>query len=926
MAEPVPTPAQPTEVKAYSPSGEKITVRADDVAQLQRAGGRLASEQEVVDDKYGSKLNPVAQVALGSVGIGLNPQLRAIQLGGEQGLTGGLSKVFQKEAIRALAGDNAAQKFVQQQDEISRAYSTENKVGEVAGMVGGALLGGSAGGAALRGAGAAGQAGALGRAALTGPIGGITALGEVAESAVGQALKGYASRGVLQNMGAQGLKLGMRGAVESGLMGALDQTTDDLFHNKPLAAEKIFIAAGHNALWGLAGGAALGAAGAGLSSLAGRAAALRGAGATVAEQVDGTLARELPQAEAALVPKAIPESPVVSSAPLTAEAIEKQEREFAAAQWEKIRNRNNGFRTSTASDLTSAQEKLNVTAVAQGAAEKADLSATKAVAAADRKAGAGFLDEFSSESAVRSLYGTKTDFTAARDALGKDGLRELGDLMLQRDIVRAGESVVDSMPRLELARNQVGEALGEVVKKSDSRIPVADLLNLAKQTQQGLLKKGPQFVDAADKVMDAVTKLTRNFEATGAVAQDGTIAVSELLKSRRGLESIAYDTGKLGTTNAKKAISGLSRDIEEKLVMANLEKANPAASKLYAPLKREYQLFSEALDVAKSGTSRIEGNQTFSLTSKLAAAAGLLASGNPLVAGASLFGMKAVQERGSATAAVLARRLSERTAAQALMHTADDIFARAYAGVMKWSGKAEAAEGILTNQEAKNAARAAAPAKKTGSVISEANKALKEVNEAKANPVATQARIASAVEQLARNAPETAKALTETMQRSIAFIASKAPSQAAPFAPLSPMGRTNTMDPVEASRFLRYVDAAKDPQAALARIERGTVRVEDVEALKFIAPAAYQQLRVRVLTNMQQMQESGKPMAYSARIKVSLLADIQGDATLQPEYLSQLQKNVTVAVNAGGGPQGPRRPVSNPAATKLTGLDRLEES
>ena len=866
-------------MKAFAPDGQKITIKAGDADALVRAGGSVATQQEIVDDKYGNTMNPLAQAALGGIGVGLNPQLRSLQLGGEQGLTGGLSKVFQKEAVRALAGDEVAKKYVRMQDEISQAYSTENKIGEVSGMALGALAGSAAGGAALQGAGLAGKAGALGRAGLTGPIGGISALGEIAEGAVGQALKGYAARGALQNMGTQALKLGLRGAVEGGLMGALDQTTDDMFHDKDLAASKLFVAAGHNALWGLAGGAALGAAGAGLSSLAGRAGALRGASAGLSEQVDGALSREFQQGE-----------------------------------------------RMASGSIGEAQQKFNAAAVANGAAEQADLAVSKGVSAADRKAGAGFLKDFSSESAVRSLYGTKTDFVAARKALGDDGLKELGNLLVDRGIVRAGENVVDSMPRLVEAQRGVGEALGAVVKQSDSRVPFADVVKMAKNAETELLKKGPEHVGAADSILDAMTKVTRNLEANGAIAEDGSIAISDLLKARRGLESIAYDTGKLGTSNAKQAISKLSRDIEDH-VMENLAKANPEVSKAYAPLKREYQLYSKAIDIAKSGTGRIEGNQTFSLTSKLMGLGSLAASGNPLVAGASLFGMKALQERGSATAAVLAARLSERTAAQAMMHTADDIFARASAGVMKWSGKATDAEGILANQEAKNVVRKAAASapKPQGSVVDQANREVKAIREAQASPAATQERIATAVAQLARNAPETAAALTATMERSLAFIASKAPKETGPYAPLSPTGRTATMDPVEASKFLRYVDAAKDPRGALERIERGTVRSEDVEMLKVVHPPLYQQFRVRVLQGIHQMQENGKPMAYSARIKVSLLADIPGDATLQPEYLNQLQKNVTVSMNAGDATRPPKRPVSI-EKPKLTGLDRLEES
>lgn len=128
------------------------------------------------------------------------------------------------------------------------------------------------------------------------------------------------------------------------------------------------------------------------------------------------------------------------------------------------------------------------------------------------------------------------------------------------------------------------------------------------------------------------------------------------------------------------------------------------------------------------------------------------------------------------------------------------------------------------------------------------------------------------------------------MKRSIAFLASKMPEETKNYAPLSAPTRKPSINPVQAAQFLRYKEAIENPQGALERFGRGEVRREDVETLRVVAPKAFETIQVRVLQRLTDAQAKGVVIPHEQRLKLSLLLDIKGDATLEPGMLRVLHR------------------------------------
>ena len=228
MAEPqAPAPPPPidpnSEVKAYSPTGEKITILAKDAAQFEAAGGSVATNRDIQQERIDAipLAAKAAHLAMGDAGFwatgGFTPEGETFTKGVASGATMGLSDLAGKGVGQVIGGDKLAQQY----RDTSNAFDAESplaaKLGEGVGMVAGSIAGGAVGGAGL-----------AGRATLALPSAGISALGGAAENAVARATAGMLARGALGRAGSTALQWAARGAVEGALMEGMHQTTDDL--------------------------------------------------------------------------------------------------------------------------------------------------------------------------------------------------------------------------------------------------------------------------------------------------------------------------------------------------------------------------------------------------------------------------------------------------------------------------------------------------------------------------------------------------------------------------------------------------------------------------------------------------------------------------------------------------------------------------
>lgn len=191
------------------------------------------------------------------------PTLAAYGAGVSNQITGGLLEGGVRRGLDYFAGKEASDHYAAQVDQQRAASPSGYGLGQLVGA----------------GAGLVSAAGA----------------GPEALAAKGLAKAGVTGTSVLGRAGVEAAKLGVRGAVEGGLMGAGDYVGDALLHDHDLAAEKLFASTGTGALYGGAGGAILGGGGSLLAS--GSRAGARGIAGALAQRAEAaggkTLANEL---------------------------------------------------------------------------------------------------------------------------------------------------------------------------------------------------------------------------------------------------------------------------------------------------------------------------------------------------------------------------------------------------------------------------------------------------------------------------------------------------------------------------------------------------------------------------------------------------------------------------------------------------------
>lgn len=902
MAEPevtppaAPPPIDPnSEVKAFSPSGEKVTILAKDAAQLTAAGGRVATARDIQQSQLDAipTAAKVAHVAMGDPGFwlqgGFTPEGETFSKGVASGATMGLSDLAAKEAGRAYGGDKLAQQY----RDTSNVYDAESplaaKLGEGVGMVAGTIAGGAMGGGGL----------GLGRGAAFLPSAGIGALGSATENAMARLTAGMLARGALGRAGSTALQWAARGAVEGALMEGMHQTTDDLFQDHDLAAQKIAMASGKGFLTGGAIGGMLGGAGSLAKSAVGGLSALRGVSGSIAERTEGQLARSLGEAESTAA---------------------RAEANSAEALAEATRARN--------------------AAAANGAMERVERTAGETVSSGERKASSSMMADMAHGQAADSLGANQRLVAEAAESLrvNPDQARKtVGKFMLDNGLIKAGDTSADALVAAQGFKSRTGELIGQVFKdRPNATIHMDDVYNDGKAVADALRKQ--DNFQAAEKVEQYVANMERGAMFRGEITNTKMEHTLEnFVEARRRLSKQAYEIGRTDPA-LERALKDLDRRFEgritQKIEEAGKAAGTPELKATYESLKKDYQMARIVEDWAEHGTKAASANRKFSLTDTIMTVGGLAAAG-PAGGSLGLANMVA-RGRGNSTAAILLDRMSRRGAAEAALHTFDDTASRAASGLLKTVGKEAEATGISAGNAARNAERGYAAAAKAAAkkapaeadnVISRARTAMDEVKSANDNAV-LKARIDQRTGDLRQSAPKLAGAMANTMTRAAAFLASKMPVETKPYTTLGAPDQKPTIDAVQAAKFLRYKEAVDNPQGCLDRFSRGEVRREDCETLKAVAPLAFQQIQIRTQRKLDEARDAGKPIPYEQRLKLSIVLDIQGDASLAPGMIRVMQRNLTTPQDGGSTgpkPSAPRRPMTA-IGTQLQGTDKLESS
>ena len=201
-------------------------------------------------------------------------------------------------------------------------------------------------------------------------------------------------------------------------------------------------------------------------------------------------------------------------------------------------------------------------------------------------------------------------------------------------------------------------------------------------------------------------------------------------------------------------------------------------------------------------------------------------------------GNKLLRERGNATAAVLLSRMAQRNAAEAALHTFDDVATRAASGMMKAAGKTEAAEGLAARNAARQAERGLRHWRSQGvhrwrPIACTHGHGGGQASPGPCDHAGAYRREARHAEAIGAHACQ-CDGLPDAADGAVSRIQDARGDEK--LRPISAPSRKPSVNPVQAARFLRYQEVAEDPQSALVRFSRGEVRREDVEFMRECTP------------------------------------------------------------------------------------------
>ncbi len=858
--------ADPKRIAVLAPDPETgrlrfATVESAFADHVVKAGGRVLTAKEALKEQQqadyeakgtgekivggvvGTATGPIVGNALAGAGkIAVAPEMQAFQQGEASALTGGLDQIGVQKALEVTAGKEAARAYGKHQLEIEQANEGAHTAGQLTGFAVQAL------------------SGAPGGAARALPGVGISALGGAAENLAARGLAGVASRGVLGRAIATSGELAARGAVEGALYGAANEVTEEVLGDKDLAADKIFAAGGHGALFGGIGGAVLG----GTGSLA-KSAVVGGVGAA-----RSGLSRVLSKGEEA-----------------GAEALAKEGGE-AAAVAEK-----SGVAkvTDALKDPDAAGHKLANSLALDS------LGATKTQA----RNALAHVNPDEVGALVREVV--------LKPAAGNSGI--LGSAVKGGLAGRADEALATLQA---YKSGTVIEGLRESIGGTGARIDVGDLVKAA-DDWHGKMLKTPEWAAGADAFRSRIAPELASLGHAGKVADavmdaegrlvGGNVDAVDLYFTRAALEKQAYEVARSNSA-AGQAYKGFLRELDGKIVNAIDEAAAKAGETGRADKirywKKRYQLTSAAEEMAEGGAERIAHNNFFGLRE---AAGGLvgIATGHPLLGAATLIGGKIAKERGSAAAAALLGKMAD-------MGTLSKA-------VQKVSGSiGRASQGLLAAPK-----KGPLPELPVGSVRERANAALKRIADAKADPEAYLEKVARATEGTAQSAPELAGALMQKATSYLAFMESKMPATPPPD-PLDPHPRPKLTD-AEASKIARYDWYWEKPDRFFMEVEHGHLTFEGIEVAKAAMPGAFDELQQLTAEGLATLAAQGRKPPFAQRQKIGSLLEFPATVSQGFAHAQFLQKNAMLSSQTAPGP-APAPRASTQIKPQRSPLDRLE--
>lgn len=807
-------------VRAYDRLGNKIRVPEADVPELVSLGGRVATERELAEDQLQAAWDakPTLQKAAElAIGMG-HPTLDAFKEGANAGFSAGIGQAVTRQALDAI-DPKAGARYAQHVAAVKTANPTAYSAGEIAGITGQVAIGLASGG---------------GGASRLLPANAVSALGSPIESAVGLALRGVASRGVLGRAAVTAAKLGARGAIEGAAYSGVTQAAENVLHDEPIVGEKLYSAIGHGALSGALLGAGIGAAG----SLA--ASGARGAG----RAVRGAIGRAAARTETAMAE--VPGAAVAKTEP---GAIQK-----------------------ALANPTEAARGLGRELLVDGLARGNGLQKTDFVKRMERAGGKGALGEVLERHAIPNIPQNSSPMQAAL-AAGTEG------------------TAADMLPKIVKARQGVGKQIGEIIEPSGAAITRDEVIGFIRDTV-----KEYGNTAANRPVARSLQKYGEDLiDSMGLVEPGSKVSIQQAIEERRALSRLVFqDQATLNPKVALEARRALERRFEDVITKA-LDRADTSVPgetlARYKQLKKDYHALSLLEDLAEDSAARQAKAATFGLRDTMLGIAGSAATGS-LGAGAVLsLGGKILKDRAHAAGGAFLIRAADTGMVARLVRQSEEQVSRAARGVLRERppAAAKASAPVRAPKEAPVRNRVEMARRGTEDTQRKARHLMEWVGRLRANPNELVRQLTEASEIVGRSAgPKAADGYTQATLKALNFIVAHVPVKERRD-PLDPRS-VPPMTYEEAQRALRAAEYAVRPQAVWRDFERGRITPEGILAAQTFMPEQFAAFRQELLDNVvEHLMHNGR-LTQSRRLMLDKLG-IPAGADLRPSALARLQAN-----------------------------------
>lgn len=503
------------------------------------------------------------------------------------------------------------------------------------------------------------------------------------------------------------------------------------------------------------------------------------------------------------------------------------------------------------------------------------------------------LGKAADEQYIRALSPNKKGFIdEMKDRFGgKEATKRIANRMREDGIVQAGDTIESIAPKAQKAEAAAVDNLSNMVDKVGANgVAVEDALQaLEKRAQEFDSKLG--FRSAASEIRTKMKEIEDIYipqamhasEATGAPIAEFKIPIRDLLEQRRGLEgTIDWKTDSVLAQGRKAA----GRTLEDVIMNAGDKAAKEAGNEGwkadYLAAKSRYSEARFVHDVATDSLNAKLRNRAMSPSDYAASLAGgniggmLGGEGHHL--GGGLGGMmlgavhNQVRLRGNATLAVLLDKLGTFGG-----------MSEAHATAMR------RLDGAIDTALGKSVA-SPKPAPKRSFTKERFDDAAAHVSALASSSAAVDAHLQKQTAAIATHAPDVAKAVAGKAAATLKYLQSKLPAsykEAPATTTLTPHVNKPAASNADMTKFLRAKDASEMPAEDLfADILRGHGGQEEVDALKAIYPATYEEARTRV---MQKCSAREHPVPYQTTLRLGMLFDEATTPGLAPDMIQQQQ-------------------------------------